>query len=380
MNKDYYISLITKKLSNELDTSQLKDLSSWLMSSKENTVLMDDFKNVWEKSASYGSGMTLDIDQAFGDFTKKYNIPKAEPGVMKKLAKKRLSLLIIYPLIILLVSLLLLLGYFGGYFSTSKVSNDNMRIMTLQVDEFSSGTLTPESGYIQGKAMGLSGGKRADYEKMFTLIETAKNEENINTSSSYYLPVSTLFEPEEKNYIIEDLFGQGFFELKSVNENQAFLGLGKGLSIGTRDAAFNLQNYIEEEEIIIDVKSGTLVFYDGKNNAYIIKSGERAVFSHSIGKLMADEIPDVNPFRWSQGVLEFNETPLPVVFDRIEKFYGVKIDVIDDSDIDDISYTTTLSMSDDLNDCLDLLASTIDMTIKRRGLRQIEISEVNNTR
>ena len=74
----------------------------------------------------------------------------------------------------------------------------------------------------------------------------------------------------------------------------------------------------------------------------------------------------------------FDNTPLVQVFDRIEKFYGVNVDVTDGSSMDNINFTATLSMSNNLNDCLTLLHESIDMTIRRKGLRKIEISDIQS--
>ena len=43
VNKDLYISLITKKLSSELNTAELKDLNSWLNNSKDNAIVLPGF-------------------------------------------------------------------------------------------------------------------------------------------------------------------------------------------------------------------------------------------------------------------------------------------------------------------------------------------------
>ncbi len=378
MNKEFYISLITRKLSKELDASQLKDLSSWLNTSKDNSALMDDFKSVWNLSGQYKQGMSVNTDAAFQNFTRTYDIPKAEPSVLEALAKKKLSFSIKLPILILFVISLITLIYFSGIFASQRITNDNMHVMTMQLDEFSSLTLAPESGYMLGASSMLSDNQKQDYEKLFTILEDKKHENLINSSSQLYSPVASLFEPAEKNYIIEDFSGQGFFELKSINESQAFLGLSDNVSVGTRNAAFNLQNYTDENIVTIDVQKGFLVLYDGQNNAYIIKAGERAVFNKNNKTLSQADKPKLNPYKWHKGILVFDNTTLEDVFKNIERFYGVDVELTDNSSMENINFTATLSMSNNLNDCLDLLHESIEMTIRRKGLRKIEVSDIKS--
>lgn len=375
MNKDYYISLIARKLANELNASQLKDLNGWLSANKSNAAFLDDFKTVWNNTGQYKKGMALDIDRAFEKFTGKYDIPKAEPSVLESFAKKKLRFSINIPLLFLLGISLIALLYFSGVFAPKEVRNTNMHAMTVQLDTYSSATLAPNSSFVNGKAESLSEQKQVQFSENAQWLASVNTD---NRNADAYIPVETLFEPSSKNYIIEDFSGQGFFELKSINESQAFVGLGSGLSVGSRDVAFNLQNYSDENVIIIDVKNGVLNFYDGNGKAYRILKGERAIFKKDDLTLNHANAPDVNPFKWYKGVLVFDNTPLDRVFDMIEKYYGVNIEVTDKSSTDNINFTATMSMSNNLNDCLDLLHESISMDIKRIGLRQIEVSGISS--
>lgn len=378
MNKDFYISLIARKLSKELDASQLKDLSSWLMTSKDNAVLMDDFKSVWKLTGNYHQGVSVNVDEAFKSFSNKYKIPKADPSVLEAFAKKKISFSIKYSVLIVLAVALCALLYFSGVFFPKKVENENMHIMTMQLDEFSDITLAPNANFYKGASEKLDSKQSSDYSNLFTVLENNKGDDQLVEGSNYYKSIASLFEPKEKNFMIEDFEGQAFFELKSINENQAFLGLGSGISVGTRDGSFNIQNYGDEDEIVLDIESGTVVLYDGQNNAYLIKAGDRAVFDKSSKKLRKESNPKLSPFKWHKGILIFDNTPLEEVFDKIERFYGVDVEVVDGSSMEEINFTATLSMSSNLNDCLELLHESIEMTIRRKGLRNIEVSKIRS--
>ena len=75
MNKDYYISTIAKKLSNELNAAELKDLSVWLSAEKSNAASLDSFKKTWDLTQDYKANEAFDVDSAFETFSAKYDIP-----------------------------------------------------------------------------------------------------------------------------------------------------------------------------------------------------------------------------------------------------------------------------------------------------------------
>lgn len=376
MNKEYYISLIARKLSNELNASQLKDLSTWLSSNKSNSALMDDFKTVWSSTGKYKQSMAINLDDAFSSFTGKYDIPRAEPGVIDSLINKKFNFSLSLPILLLLTLAILSLVYFSGILSNINVKNPNMHAMTVQVDTHSSITLAPESSYKKGKAA------FPDIKEKNTLNELESKAISFIQSvrempiGQSYSPLDLNFEPANSIFIIEDFEGQGFFELRSINEGQAFLGLGNGISVGTRDAAFNIQNYKDESTIVIDVKKGNLFFYGDDGNVYLVLENDRAVFDKEQKTLIRAEKPKVNPFKWHKGVLVFDNTPLSEVFKMIENYYGVNIEVVDGSSLENVNFTATMSMSEDLNDCLDLLHESVNMTITRKGMRDIEIRNI----
>ena len=373
MNKDFYISLIAKQLSNELNAAQLKDLSSWLSSSKDNAGIADDLKSVWNLSQNYKQDVSFNVDAAFSKFTQTYNIPQSQSTITAQKPSRTARIAFLIIAILGLFSL----AYFMGLFNSSKISNDNMRALTVQLDPMSSITLAPEASYSEGEAEKLN----AKQLQAFIAIQDAVNESRFNSTDHQYnkdhfLPIDAGFVPSSKNYAAKDFLGQGYFDLKSLNDNQVLVGLKGGLTLGTTDASFNVQNYDGDNQLTIDVQSGKLVFYDKSKNAYIVAEGQRAIFDKDAQTLVKANQPKLNPFKWHKGILVFDNTPLDEVFEKIERFYGVDVDVVDDSSLENKNFTATLSMSSNLNDCLDLLHGSYEMTIRRKGLRTIEISDV----
>jgi len=153
MNKEYYISMISKKLSNELNAAQLKDLNSWMLESRGNTALADEFKQTWDLTASYKQSVGFNASSAFESFSAKYDIgahpaPSAEV-VQPKRGKFRY----------LLLGLLLISIVSGGLYMKNlverTVTNRDMAALTIKLNDASSITLAPNSKYLKGESLGL---------------------------------------------------------------------------------------------------------------------------------------------------------------------------------------------------------------------------------
>jgi len=110
----------------------------------------------------------------------------------------------------------------------------------------------------------------------------------------------------------------------------------------------------------------------------VIKEGERAIFNKKDGTLVVVSTPALNPFAWHKGVLAFDDTPIDQAFLIIERFYGIDIKITDNSSLEDISFTAANLKSISVHECLQLLYESIDMTIVRKGMRTVEISNVKS--
>ena len=152
--------------------------------------------------------------------------------------------------------------------------------------------------------------------------------------------------------------------------------LNNNSNIITFDASFNVQNFSDEDQSIIDVQSG-LILFQTENKIIQLGEGERIILNESTGKISKLRTPKLNPFEWHKGILTFNNTPLEEVFNSIERFYGVDIEVVDGSPATS-HYTVSNMKPGSLNECLELLHSSIIMDITRKGLRKIEIRNIES--
>lgn len=288
VNKDLYISLITKKLSNELNAAELKDLNSWLSKGKDNANLVKEFKNVWNATSQYKQTIAFDADSAFKSFTTKYDVPTlSAPTSGGKINK--------YLLAALLLALLVITALFIGNMTNSTVTNSNMHAMTLDLNESSSVVLSPES-----KLKTFEIGKRT------TDLEGSI----INLSSLTTLKSGAL----KENRLAENLSGQAYFNVKNLYSNMPYTIDLKGSGImAMHDVSFNVQNYIDEKQVVIDIESGTIVF-ESNEQLFTASKGERLTIDRSSGEVIKSALPKLSPFNWHKGILVFDNTPLDQVF------------------------------------------------------------------
>lgn len=354
VNKDLYISLISKKLSSELNAAELKDLNNWLSKSKDNANLLGEFKNVWDQTAAYKQSIAFNADTAFDNFVDKFNIPEeyhsASSGTIQ-VNKYALG-----AILVVLISLLSLFVF--NQLNKGVVKNNNMHALTLDLNESANVTLSPESSI-------------KDMKNSFS-----SNKSKVGSPIKLKSLKSLDTQPLRDNMLAKKLKGQAYFSLNNLFSGIPFsLGLDNGAILAAHKANFNIQNFESDNQTIVDVESGEVVF-QSESQLVTATSGQRIILDEQSGTVIVTESPSLSPFAWHKGVLAFDNTSLDEVFRIIERFYGVEIIVTDDSALDG-HFTAFNLKPGSLNECLELIQASIDMKIVRKGLRKVEISDVN---
>ncbi|MDA8692628.1 DUF4974 domain-containing protein [Saprospiraceae bacterium] len=459
MNKDFYISLITKKLSNELNAAELKDLSTWLSESKANTVTSGQFKETWDLTKNYKSSVSFDAGTAFQSFAKKYEIPTSNKVANTK-PKSKLGVkkyILIFALLMLtsaFIGALIFNSVFKGT-DTSSIANNEMHAQTFALNDAINVTVAPNSKFEKGvytiqrkdnntsskstnnnnsggfytdesddlsnstrnnssgknsKGVNSSGknstgnnssgnnssgnsssgtnssgnsnssssNNNSSYNNNFSSKNSSTSSSSSSSSSSSNNNSNNNFNSNSSatDYSVENFYGQGYFDVNvPAGMKPAKIEIEDDRYIETENATFNLQNYEEDDFSVIDVQTGSIKFVAGEN-VLNITEGQRLIYNEKSGNYKTVKLPELNPFKWHKGVLVFDNTPLDEAFSMIERFYGVNINVKDDSNLDGHPFTVTLYKGTNLNECLELLSETIPMQIERVGDRDVEVSNV----
>ncbi len=355
MNKEFYISLISKKLSNELNSAELKDLSHWLAKDSDNSVLLDQFKSAWDTTARYKENVSFNADTAFAAFADKYEIPQSDSTVdrvgHKSSVSKNTSRWIFLGL--LLTFILFISAYFLGLNKSTTshdrpanlVLNSTMDSETFGISDNSSVTLSPNSNFVP---------------------------KDVNTSLTDNKSDNSLI---SYNKSVNNFTGQGFFDLNNPDQSAVEIGLDNDNYIVSEDALFNVQNFEDDNFSIVDVQTGQVTFVAG-DETITVNEGERLIYNEKTEKYNLVDLPKVSPFKWVKGILEFDNTPLAEAFVMIERFYGVDIDIVDHSSTDSINFTATHYKSSSLDACMELVQGIAPMDVVRTSQRKIEISNI----
>jgi len=331
VGKDQYISLITKQLNNELSTSELRELNNWLSASSGNSNLVSEFKNVWNAVSSYKGDTVFNVDTAYADFLTKYDIAgSTSTGPVSKSNNSPINRGI-SGLRLFFAALTTLALIYGGVKLSAKIknsiSNDTMAAITVPLSPLSTATIAPSSSL------------------------------NFN----------------KDNFSLSKLNGQVFLELDEAKGSQPLRLNLDDISANANNATLNLQRFKKDKSLVADIAQGTVIF-QVNDEKIVLEEGKRLVYSEKDKKHKVID-SDNAVFEWKKGVLSFDNTPLKEVFESLEKFYGVNITV--KGDIPQKAHFTAMNLKPSkLNDCLELLASSIDMQIDRKGLKEIEISNI----
>lgn len=323
MGKEHYISLITKQLNSQLSKTELRELNNWLSASSGNSNVASDFKEVWNSVSSYKSTSSFDVDKAYQNFITKYDIHSADAHTEEQVAG-RISITRL-----LFAALTIAALIFGGLQLTSKINN------TVSSDALASRTI------------------------------------NLTANSTATLAPNTSMNFDREDFTINSIAGQVYLDLEDQDKN---------LSIGFDDASadvsgaiLNIQNYKVENKLVADVEKGSVAFNINEKRVKLEAGKQLTLKKGSTEPIIKDS--KQSAFAWKKGMLTFDNTPLDEVFVALEKFYGVNIKVMDDSKIEG-HFTATNYKPSSLDDCLEMLVSSISMEIQRKDMTNIEVRNI----
>lgn len=154
----------------------------------------------------------------------------------------------------------------------------------------------------------------------------------LNSSSSIKYPIQ--FSEDQREVFLQ---GEAFFEVKH-NQQKPFIVHSGDLKIQVLGTSFNVRNYGDESETRVALVTGKVRIdpLSDTTSSLILEPNQMAVFnleSRSLYKTLFDFKTEIG---WKEGVLIFSNTTLAEVFDRLELWYGVEIDCVNDILLTDI--------------------------------------------
>ena len=190
---------------------------------------------------------------------------------------------------------------------------------------FSNSSLSPKEN-LQVKEVNMLQKATAKGQK-FTIFLADGTKVKLNAESQLEYPQSF----SDTNRVVY-LTGEAFFDIKK-DTKRPFTVISHDLSTTALGTSFNINAYPENDNIIVSLATGSVkVSHDMGNNIdksnIFLEPGNQAIYSssrNSIKKQFFDENIDL---AWKEGVLYFEDASWDQIVNKLERWYGVDISVI----------------------------------------------------
>ncbi len=306
--------LLIKYLLGEADAREHLTVQKWRDAKHENEKYFEGFRLIWEQSKYAESKSTIDENAAWERMKLRLQDTPAQSKPTKKIA---LSINTFMRVAAVLVVLL------GGFWFYTMQSN---RMIIVQSE-----LTTKIENLPDGSVVTLNKNSSISYPKQFK-----GNTREISLS------------------------GEAFFNI-TPNKEMPFIIAANGVSIKVVGTSFNVKTAIEKTEVIVETG---IVEVSKKENSVRLNPKEKAIVLKESAPVK-DESKDAlyNYYRTNEFVC--NNTPLWRLVEVLNDAYGSHIS-IGNASVKNLPLTATFK-NENLNDILNIISETLDVSISRNG-------------
>ncbi len=317
--------IITKVLNQEATVEEQSQLEYWLAESEANKKLFESYKKIIDKGQEYFNSqqhIKIDVDAEWAAFQDKLAAKKVIQMEPKATASSR-WLQIAAAVVVLMVS---------GYVLYNFISKDTVYLQT------------------------------ADVPEEFTLPDESVITLNANSVLSYNQDFG-------KNKRTVELKGEAFFEITSDKTRPFIITAGEA-EVEVLGTSFNVSVNNGSTEVIVATGVVELSSKETKESIELTP-GERGLLEKD-SKIIETKNSDPNFNAWKTRTIIFEEADLVAVVNALNKVYHANISI--STNVSQSCIVTVTFEQQSLDAVLNVLESTLDLTLKRNG-RQVEITE-----
>jgi ferric-dicitrate binding protein FerR (iron transport regulator) len=158
-----------------------------------------------------------------------------------------------------------------------------------------------------------------------------------------------------QNRVVE-IGGEAFFRVKSDMGNP-FLVEAKGIQIKATGTEFNVSAYKDDDVISVILKEGKVAVMDANHSILkVMESGNQLSYFEKTSSVQYNAINAEDYTLWINGELIFNHSPMKEVVSRLERWYGVNIEIMH-QELLQLHFKATF-IDESLEEALKLLQST----------------------
>ena len=170
----------------------------------------------------------------------------------------------------------------------------------------------------------------------------------LNAATTLRYPTS--FNGEKRQVYLD---GEAYFEV-SKNEEKPFVVKLNKQEITVLGTAFNIQAYENESYSVVTLLSGRVMLeafneLGESTGRMFLKPNQRALSDNESGSVSLHDVNSSLANAWINGEYKFKDEPLSSIFKRLENYYNVRIH-LDDPRLEQIRYTGTFSLDQDIQD------------------------------
>ncbi|GAB1452154.1 FecR domain-containing protein [Draconibacterium sp.] len=159
------------------------------------------------------------------------------------------------------------------------------------------------------------------------------------------------------------LNGEAYFKV-TRNEVIPLIVQCDELEVKVLGTEFNVSAFPENDDICVVLERGSIELSHVKNRFqdFELKPGEIARFDDVNNKLVVGHVDTYQYISWKDGVLIFKDTRMKDVFTKLERWYGLEIDV-ENPEVNNLIFNATI-VDENLEDIFQLIKYTCDIDYK----------------
>ncbi|MBN1397721.1 MAG: FecR domain-containing protein [Bacteroidetes bacterium] len=301
MKDEEFFALATKYLSREASLKEREHLIS-LLKQKKYSATFDIIKETWLKSGKIEQPVEFDIRKGINLLTDKIrnHIPSFRWDEEEKHKQ--------------------FFSYRNPYF---RIAASIAFIVFTAAVLFTVINLKPESDSIVWNEKKTSMGEHI----IFNLLDGTRI--TLNAGSKLMYPVH--FGEESREVHLE---GEAYFEITHSDKTPfvVYAGNVKAIDLGTK---FNVKAFPNENNVIVSLEEGkvevSLKKIDTMKENAVLLPAQQLIYDKEEESSSIDEFDILKTTGWKDNILIFDDEPLSAVLVSLERHYGVKFEVADES-------------------------------------------------
>ncbi len=325
-NDEHIISLLPRYFTNELEKSEMSEITEWVDISDDNRRVFDEIRDIWYAMNSENGEERFDSEKAWVRYSKW--IDEHKPLAKQKSKSLRFITTLLKYASVIIVTLTLsysLLNYFD--------KPAELKPFIVEVPKGESSVITLSDGTV------------------------------VHLNSGSRLVCGSYANKTERRVTLD---GEGYFKVTHNAEIPFYVDM-KRATVRVYGTEFNVLAYDDDQYMQTTLVQGKVGVQLPNGKEYVLKPNEMFEVNES-GKISVKTIDVCKYTSWTKGYYSFKNESLEVIAQHVERIYDVKI-IFDSDNLKNERYTGKIKTTDHILDVMQRLrmTSTFSMGYQIKG-------------